>query len=118
MDKTLKFQRLPYYTIRNSGPRAVFFPPKSQKRPKRWSQALPLSQIALPVNAYFRGFYDEMIDFIRSLFESALKTNPYLEKSVIAGCLRISCKCQYKNDQKVENKNVHLPRAIPQPVLP
>lgn len=30
----------------------------------------------------------------------------------------ISCKCQYKNDQKVENKNVHLPRAIPQPVLP
>ena len=41
-------------------------------------------------NAYFRGFYDEMIDFIRSLFESALKTNPYLERSVITGCLRIS----------------------------
>ena len=41
-------------------------------------------------NAYFRGFYNEMIDFIRSLFESALKTNPYLEKSVITGCLRIS----------------------------
>ena len=41
-------------------------------------------------NAYFRGFYDEMIDFIRSLFESALKTDPYLEKSVITGCLRIS----------------------------
>ena len=41
-------------------------------------------------NAYFRGFYDKMIDFIRSLFESALKTNPYLEKSVITGCLRIS----------------------------
>ena len=39
-------------------------------------------------NAYFRGFYDKMIDFIRSLFESALKTNPYLEKSVITGCLR------------------------------
>ena len=30
----------------------------------------------------------------------------------------MGCKCQYKNDQKVENKNVHLPRAIPQPVLP
>ena len=41
-------------------------------------------------NAYFKGFYDEMIDFIRSLFESALKTNPYLERSVITGCLRIS----------------------------
>ncbi len=41
-------------------------------------------------NAYFRGFYDKMIDFIRSLLESALKTNPYLERSVITGCLRIS----------------------------
>ena len=41
-------------------------------------------------NAYLEGFYDQMIPFIRSLFESALKTNPYLEKSVITGCLRIS----------------------------
>ncbi len=31
-------------------------------------------------NAYLHGFYDNMIGFIRSLFESALKTNPYLEK--------------------------------------
>ena len=31
-----------------------------------------------------------MIDFIRSLFESALKTNPFLEFAVITGCLRIS----------------------------
>ena len=28
------------------------------------------------------------------------------------------CKCQYKNDQKVENKNVHFPRSIPQLVFP
>lgn len=41
-------------------------------------------------NAYFEGFYDEMITFIRSLFESALKTNPNLEFAVITGCLRIS----------------------------
>ena len=41
-------------------------------------------------NAYLEGFYDQMIPFIRSLFESALKTNPYLEKGVITGCLRIS----------------------------
>ncbi|MDD3252811.1 MAG: AAA family ATPase [Lachnospiraceae bacterium] len=41
-------------------------------------------------NAYYTGFYDEMMDFIRSLFESALKTNPYLEFSIITGCLRIS----------------------------
>ncbi|MFP3153856.1 ATP-binding protein [Lachnospiraceae bacterium ZAX-1] len=41
-------------------------------------------------NAYFNGFYDEMIGFIRSLFESALKTNPFLEFAVITGCLQIS----------------------------
>jgi len=41
-------------------------------------------------NAYFRGFYDEMVGFIRSLFESALKTNDYLQFAVITGCLRIS----------------------------
>ncbi len=41
-------------------------------------------------NAYIRGFYDEMVDFIRSLFESALKTNSSLEFAVITGCLRIS----------------------------
>ena len=41
-------------------------------------------------NAYFRGFYDEMVDFIRSLFESALKTNDFLQSAVITECLRIS----------------------------
>ena len=41
-------------------------------------------------NAYFRGFYTQMVDFIRSLFESALKTNPSLNFAVITGCLRIT----------------------------
>ena len=41
-------------------------------------------------NAYFTGFYDEMVGFIRSLFESALKTNDALEKAVVTGCLRVS----------------------------
>jgi hypothetical protein len=41
-------------------------------------------------NSYFEGFYDKMIVFIRSLFESAVKTNDSLEFAVITGCLRIS----------------------------
>lgn len=41
-------------------------------------------------NSWFRGFYDEMIDFIRSLFESSLKTNNSLQFAVLTGCLRIS----------------------------
>lgn len=41
-------------------------------------------------NAYFSGFYQEMVAFIRSLFESALKTNAHLAFAVITGCLRIT----------------------------
>ena len=37
-----------------------------------------------------KGFYDQMVSFIRSLFESALKTNKSLGFTVITGCLRIS----------------------------
>lgn len=41
-------------------------------------------------NSYFSGFYKKMIDFIRSVFESALKSNPGLEFAVVTGCLRIT----------------------------
>ena len=41
-------------------------------------------------NAYHQGFYDKLISFIRSIFESALKTNDSLEFAVVTGCLRIS----------------------------
>ena len=47
-------------------------------------------------NAYFeeqhgeQGFYRQMTGFIRSLFESALKTNEALHFAVITGCLRIT----------------------------
>jgi hypothetical protein len=41
-------------------------------------------------NAFFNGFYNEMADFIRSLFESALKTNDCLQMAVVTGCLHIS----------------------------
>ena len=41
-------------------------------------------------NAFMENFYKDMSDFIRSLFESALKTNSSLEFAVITGCLRIS----------------------------
>lgn len=41
-------------------------------------------------NAYFRGFYEEMADFVRSLLESGLKTNDMLQFAVVTGCLRIA----------------------------
>lgn len=41
-------------------------------------------------NAFFKGFNEEMIDFVRSLFESSLKTNDCLQFAVVTGCLRIN----------------------------
>lgn len=41
-------------------------------------------------SACFGGFYDDMVNLIRSVFESALKTNPSLEFGILTGCLRIS----------------------------
>ena len=41
-------------------------------------------------NSFFEGFYDKMTAFIRSFFESALKTNKSLAFGVVTGCLRIS----------------------------
>ena len=41
-------------------------------------------------NAFTEKFYNEMIGFIRTLFESSLKPNTSLEFAVITGCLRVS----------------------------
>jgi len=50
-----------------------------------------IDEYDVPLEAsHFRGFYDKMVDLIRSVFESALKTNPYLEFGVLTGCLRVS----------------------------
>lgn len=51
-------------------------------------------------NAYFSGFYDKMVRLIRSLFESALKTNDTLEFAVVTGCLRIDMDAPSPLDSK------------------
>ncbi len=40
--------------------------------------------------AFERGYYDQMVLFIRNMFEYALKTNDCLKFSVLTGCMRIS----------------------------
>lgn len=40
--------------------------------------------------AYQHGYYNEMIDLIRSMFGQALKTNDSLFFAVLTGCLRVS----------------------------
>ena len=40
--------------------------------------------------AYVKGFWDELVSFTRSLFNSTFKTNPYMARSVMTGITRVS----------------------------
>ena len=40
--------------------------------------------------AYVNGYWDEFTAFIRNLFNSTFKTNPYLERAVMTGITRVS----------------------------
>ena len=40
--------------------------------------------------AYVHGYWDEMAAFVRNLFNSTFKTNPYMERAVMTGITRIS----------------------------
>ncbi|MDY4769921.1 MAG: AAA family ATPase [Lachnospiraceae bacterium] len=40
--------------------------------------------------AYVDGFWDELTSFIRSLFNSTFKTNPYVERAMMTGITRVS----------------------------
>ncbi len=40
--------------------------------------------------AYLNGYWDEMTAFIRGLFNSSFKSNPYLERALLTGITRVS----------------------------
>ncbi|MBO5069758.1 MAG: AAA family ATPase [Roseburia sp.] len=40
--------------------------------------------------AYIAGFWDEIAEFTRSLFNSTFKTNPWLERAIMTGITRVS----------------------------
>lgn len=40
--------------------------------------------------AYVNGYWEEMVEFTRGLFNSTFKTNPYLERAVMTGITRVS----------------------------
>ena len=52
---------------------------------------LLIDEYDVPLDKAFQGgYYDEMVNLIRSLFDNALKTNDSLYFAVLTGCLRIS----------------------------
>ncbi|MFD3157936.1 AAA family ATPase [Haloimpatiens sp. FM7330] len=70
---------------------SLFFLSKCLEKYHKKKTIILIDEYDVPLeNSFFQGFYDRMIAFIRSLFESVLKTNSSLEFGVITGCLRIS----------------------------
>ena len=50
-----------------------------------------LDEYDTPIHAaWIKGYYEELIDFMRGFMSAAFKDNPTFEKAVITGCLRVS----------------------------
>lgn len=74
-DATLALYQLSDYLYRYYGKRVIIL----------------LDEYDTPMQeAYVDGYWDEMSAFTRSLFNSAFKTNPWLERGIMTGITRIS----------------------------
>lgn len=70
---------------------AVYFLSKCLEKYHKQRVVILVDEYDVPLeNAYLNGFYEQMASFVRSLFESAFKTNESLEFAIVTGCLRIS----------------------------
>ncbi|MCI9583533.1 MAG: AAA family ATPase [Clostridium sp.] len=52
--------------------------------------------------AYLNGYWKELVEFTRSLFNSTFKTNPYLERSLMTGITRISKESVFSDVNNLE----------------
>ncbi len=57
-------------------------------------------------SAFLHGYYDKMLTFLRTFMSSALKTNLYLERGVLTGCLRVSKESSLSGLNNVENHTI------------
>ncbi|MBQ9394973.1 MAG: AAA family ATPase [Proteobacteria bacterium] len=57
-------------------------------------------------SAFLCGYYDDMLTFLRTFMSSALKTNPYLERGVLTGCLRVSKESSLSGLNNVESHTI------------
>ena len=74
-DATIALNRLSEYLARYYGKKPIIL----------------LDEYDTPMQeAYANGYWDEMVAFTRSLFNSTFKTNPYMGRGIMAGITRVS----------------------------
>ncbi len=90
-DEKKQFQAILVGTAsQNSYEKALFFLSKLLHNVYQQKVVILIDEYDTPIYpAYQNGYYRQMIDFLRSMMESALKDNPYLEKGLVTGILRI-----------------------------
>lgn len=52
--------------------------------------------------AYVNGYWDDMVSFIRSMFNAAFKTNPYMERAIMTGITRVSKESIFSDPNNLE----------------
>lgn len=52
--------------------------------------------------AYIGGYWEELVGFTRSLFNSTFKTNQYLERAVMTGITRVSKESMFSDLNNLE----------------
>ena len=74
-EASLSLQQLSNYLSRYYGKKVIFL----------------LDEYDTPMQeAYVDGFWDEMVGFMRNLFNATFKGNPYLERAILTGITRVS----------------------------
>ncbi len=56
---------------------------------------------------YVYGYWDELVSFMRGLFEETFKVNPYLDRAILTGITRVS-KFSYENSESLFSGLNHL----------
>lgn len=52
--------------------------------------------------AYVDGYWEELVSFTRSMFNSAFKTNPYMERAIMTGITRVSRESMFSDLNNLE----------------
>ena len=86
-DATIALNRLSDYMSRYYGKKVIIL----------------LDEYATPMQeAYVNGFWDELVAFTRSLFNSTFKTNPYMARSIMTGITRVSKESMFSDLNNLE----------------
>ena len=87
VDVTLSLNQLSEYLCRYYGKKVIIL----------------LDEYDTPMQeAYVHGYWEELVNFIRSMFNAAFKTNPYLERAIMTGITRVSRESMFSDLNNLE----------------